>query len=105
MNGNLLFAAYLKAHLERTGYSREEVASSLNCRTMIPMNSWLKGDSKPPSFILVQLADVLGVDPVELSIGWLIAENTELESVLQTRVLKPLGLSFPTDPNNFSAIE
>jgi hypothetical protein len=53
----------------------------------------------------MQLADAMGVDVVELSVGWLIAENVELEQVLQERVLKPLGLRFPTDPDNFSAIE
>jgi hypothetical protein len=103
--GNLLFARYLKAHFERSSYDPDEVASWLNYRTTVPMRSWLNGTTKPPSFILVQLADAMGVDAVELSVGWLIAENSELEQVLQERVLKPLGLRFPTDPDSFSAIE
>lgn len=101
MRSYMFFSVYLQRQLMRGDLTMPQLAEGLNYRTLIPLERWLRGEAPPPSFLLPRLAEVLGVDPVELSVGWLISKCPDLEHVLQERVLHPMGLDFPTWPEGY----
>ena len=98
MRSYTFFSVYLQRHLMRTGITINELAEGLGFKTTVSVQLWLRGQALPSSFLLPLLPEVLGVDPVEVWVGWLISECPELDEVLQERVLKPMGLDFPTWP-------
>lgn len=95
MTGALLFSVYLQRHLLRNSMTAAELAHQLGYKTLIPVERWLRGETLPPSSALLGLALALTADPVEVAVGWLIAECPELTDVLQDEVLVPLGCDFP----------
>jgi hypothetical protein len=71
------------------------LARELDYRTLVPVSRWCEGSALPPAQLLPDLIKVLAVNPVELSVGWMIALCPELEATLHEQVFKPLGLTFP----------
>jgi hypothetical protein len=94
----MLFSLYLQRNLFRGELTAAQLAYRLGYKTIVPVEMWLRGETLPPSAFLSGLADALGLDPVEVSIGWLIAKCPELEEVLQDEVLEPRGNDFPRRP-------
>lgn len=95
MTGAMLFSIYLQRHLFRTSKTAAEIALHLDYKTLVPVDTWLRGEALPPSFVLPGIASFFGADPVEVSIGWLIAECPDLEDVLQDRAWRFWGATSP----------
>lgn len=95
MTPSILFSTYLNDLLTARKVSPDELQYELGYRTAIAVRSWLDGQSRPPLAQLPALARVLGADPVEVIVGWIIDQVPEMEAVLRIEVLQPRLSTFP----------
>ena len=89
-----VFAKYLLDKLTERNLNADHLAYGLGYGQPHPVQQWLE-DSLPPAEMLAPITDQLGLDPLEVSVGWLIAQCPVFESLLQDDVLIPKGCSFP----------
>jgi hypothetical protein len=92
---SIAFTTYLHDLMTAQDVSEWYLQRMLNCRTAEPIQSWLKGWSRPPLWLLPALVNALKADPVDMTVGWIIDQLPEMELVLRHEVLIPRGSKFP----------
>ncbi len=92
---NKLFSTFLHDALGRRGSTIEHLADLLAPVPESEIRSWFDGESVPACSNLESLADALGVNAVELTAGWMIAQRPSIEADVRALVLDPTGSGFP----------
>jgi hypothetical protein len=87
MTQHKMFSIYLSERLKAKGMTVPELSKKLGYKALMHVPHWFKGTGLPRAYELRPLADLLGADPVVLSIAWLISQAPDLEDVMQREVL------------------
>ncbi|WP_081650966.1 helix-turn-helix domain-containing protein [Brevundimonas naejangsanensis] len=98
---NLLFSNYVRQSLKAKKLSVSELSSYLGHSNPRQVQSWEDGHALPSVDMWQEVAEGLGVNPVELMAGCLIEMHPEMEGFLRATVLNPLGSSYPDRNDDF----
>jgi hypothetical protein len=95
MSESILFSTWLHDLMKARKVSADHIQHELNYHSIVPVQSWLNGWSRPQLQELPALATVLKTDLVEMIAGWAIDQAPEVEETLWAKVLQPRGSTFP----------
>lgn len=90
-----LMVTFLSNALRERRITVEHLADLLSPTSEGTVQSWIDGLGAPSVHDLHPLAIALGVNPVELTAGWLADHHPELELTMRRGILDPLESSFP----------
>lgn len=90
-----LLTTFLSDILSRRRMDIDHLADLLAPIPARSVRAWIEGGASPPAEQLTPLANALGLDPVELTVGWMIDRAPEVESVVRPFSLDQLGSDFP----------
>lgn len=95
MSPYVLFHTYLHDRMTAQKISADHIQHELNYHSIVPIQSWLNGWSRPQLEELPALANLLKADPVEMIAGWVIDQLPEMEETLWVEVLEARRSRFP----------
>ena len=95
MSDPIQFSTYLHDRMTARRMGVDELTYEMDFASTTVVESWRNGWTRPEPEQLPKLAEVLGVVPLELAMGWLADRVPELEQAIFDVVLIPRGSDFP----------
>ena len=95
MSDPIQFSTYLHDRMTARRMGVDELTHEMHFASTAVVESWRNGWTRPEPEQLPKLAEVLGVDPFELAMGWLADRVPDLEQAIFDAVLTPRGSDFP----------
>jgi hypothetical protein len=101
---HLLLSNFLQDIVSARRITPEHIACELDHSNTTRVESWLAGWSAPRVDELADVARVLHVNPVVMTVGWLVDQHPDMERVLRAGVFDVIGRDFPRSDDDVQNI-